>query len=226
MCGIAGWQLAPGQHRDSAQLGAMAAAIAHRGPDDYGTYVDAPRGIALSHRRLSIIDLSTAGHQPMASDDGSVVLVFNGEIYNYLSLKRELETLGRVFRLRSDTEVVVLALAEWGHDALRRFSGMFALAAWFARDQRLLLARDPLGMKPLYYTARGMNGGTAFASEIKAFLPLAGFDAHINRHSLQQYLEFGYVFDDHDTSLEGVMKVPPGHAMVIAPERLCKLVGS
>jgi asparagine synthase (glutamine-hydrolysing) len=219
MCGIAGWQLAMGLHRDLSELEAMAGAIAHRGPDDHGFFVDAPAGIALAHRRLSIIDLSAAGHQPMQTDDGSVVLVFNGELYNYLSLKRELELRGRVFHSRSDTEVVLLALAEWGTEALGRFRGMFALAVWFARDRRLLLARDPLGMKPLYYTSRGMADGVAFASEIKAFLPLAHFGAEINRHSLQQYLEFGYVFDESETSLAGVMKVPPGHMVVIEDGR-------
>ena len=175
-------------------------------------------GIALAFRRLSIIDLSAAGHQPMTSADGSVVLTFNGELYNYLELKRELEALGHAFRSRSDTEVAVAALAHWGPAALERFDGMFALAAWYASERKLLLARDPMGMKPLYYTG-AIEGGIVFASEIKAFLALEGFSAEINRHSLQQYLEFGYVFDTHETSLSGVSKLPPGHAMEIVAGR-------
>ena len=196
----------------------MAAAIAHRGPDDQGTYVDDSAGVALAHRRLSIIDLSSGGHQPMIADDNSVVLVFNGELYNYLALKQELEALGRQFRSRSDTEVVLNALAQWGPAALGRFNGMFALAAWYPREGKLLLARDPMGMKPLYYTPLA-GGGVVFASEVKAFLALRGFKPEINPRSLQQYLEFGYVFDEQDTSLAGVSKLPPGHAMEIIAGR-------
>jgi asparagine synthase (glutamine-hydrolysing) len=218
MCGIAGWSLFGGESRELSQLEAMCAAIAHRGPDDAGVFSDAAAGIALGFRRLSIIDLSAGGHQPMASAGGFVVLVFNGELYNYLELKRELESLGHAFRSRSDTEVAVTALAHWGSRALERFDGMFALAAWYARERKLLLARDPLGMKPLYYTD-AIKGGFAFASEIKAFLPLEGFAARMNPRSLQQYLEFGYVFDSHDTSLARVRKLPPGHAMEVVAGR-------
>lgn len=217
MCGIAGWSLREGQGRERSELDRMAAAIAHRGPDDHGVFVDPATGIALAHRRLSIIDLSAAGHQPMASADGSVILIFNGELYNFQELKRELESAGHGFRSRSDTEVVLAALAHWGAAALQRFDGMFALAAWYLRERKLLLARDPMGMKPLYYTA--LRGGTAFASEIKAFLALPDFTASVNPRSLQQYLEFGYVFDAHDTSLRGVSKLPPGHAMEVVAGR-------
>ena len=168
MCGIAGWYLKDGQSRDLSQLADMSLAIAHRGPDDQGTYADEPAGIALAHRRLSIIDLSAAGHQPMSTTSGSVTLAFNGELYNFLVLRQELESLGWTFRSQSDTEVVLNALAQWGPDALARFNGMFALAAWYRDEKRLLLARDPMGMKPLYFTI--LNGaGVAFASEIKAF---------------------------------------------------------
>ena len=196
----------------------MAAAIAHRGPDDHGTFVDEAAGIALTHRRLSIIDLTAAGHQPMATDDGTVVLVFNGELYNYVELKRELEALGRPFHSRSDTEVVLAALAHWGAAALSRFNGMFALAAWYPGEGKLLLARDPMGMKPLYFSSLP-GGGIVFASEIKSFLAIAGFRAEINPGSLRQYLEFGYVFDERETSLAGVSKLPPGHVMEIVAGR-------
>ena len=196
----------------------MVGAIAHRGPDDQGTYIDDSAGVALAHRRLSIIDLTPGGHQPMIADDNSVVLVFNGELYNYLALKQELEALGRQFRSRSDTEVVLNALAQWGPAALGRFNGMFALVALFPGEGKLLLARDPMGMKPLYYTTLA-GGGIVFASEVKAFLALRGFKPEINPRSLQQYLEFGYVFDEQDTSLAGVSKLAPGHAMEVIAGR-------
>lgn len=192
----------------------MARSMAHRGPDDEGIFVDARRGVGLAHRRLSIIDLSAGGHQPMANAVGSIILVFNGELYNYMALRRELESLKCSFYSRSDTEVVLNALAQWGPAALDRFNGMFALAAWYPGEGKLLLARDPMGMKPLYYT-RLAGGDVVFASEIKAFLALKGFRPEINFRSLRQYLEFGYVFHEHDTVLCGVSKLPPGHAMEI-----------
>jgi len=218
MCGIAGWQTDPAASRSAAELAAMARSMAHRGPDDEGIYVDVSRGIGLAHRRLSIIDLSAGGHQPMVSVDNTVTLVFNGELYNFLALRRELEALGWVFRSRSDSEVVLNALAQWGPTALERFSGMFALAAWYPRERKLLLARDPLGMKPLYFR-RLAGGGLVFASEVKAFLHLAGMRAEINRRSLRQYIEFGYSFDENDTMLSGVSKLPPGHALEIVAGR-------
>ncbi len=219
MCGIAGWSIGDGQMGELSELSGMSAALAHRGPDDDGVYADASAGVALAHRRLSIIDLGAGGHQPMVSADGSVVLAYNGELYNYRELRRELESLGQVFRSSSDTEVVLVALVQWGPPALERFDGMFALAVWFRREGKLLLARDPLGIKPLYYTTAAINGGVVFASEIKAFLALKGFDAKVDPRSLQQYLEFGYVFDADDTSLVGVKKLPPGHAMEIVSGR-------
>ena len=192
----------------------MAEALSHRGPDDQGTYFDDGAGVALAHRRLSIIDLTTGGHQPMIASDNSVVLAFNGELYNFIALKRELEALGRSFHSRSDTEVAVNALAQWGPAALGRFYGMFALAAWYPAERKLLLARDAMGMKPLYYSPL-TGGGIAFASEIKAFLALRGFKPQVNPRSLHQYLEFGYVFDEHASILSGVSKLPAGNAVDI-----------
>lgn len=215
MCGISGWFLKQGYSRDDKHLAAMADAIEHRGPDDRGYFQDRSRGIAFAHNRLSIIDLSSAGHQPMASDDGRFVLCYNGELYNFRQLKAELEGLGHNFNSRSDTEVVLRSFIEWGRAALDRFSGMFALALWCAYDGKLLLARDPLGMKPLYYTALPGDQGFAFASEIKAFLALPDFKVRMSRDALQQFLEFGYTFDDHATSLEGVFKLPPGHSIEV-----------
>jgi asparagine synthase (glutamine-hydrolysing) len=215
MCGISGWLLRADQYRDKDHLRAMADALSHRGPDDRGYYFDHFRGIALAHNRLSIIDLSSAGHQPMVSEDGNFVLVYNGELYNFRELRAQLEALGHHFRSRTDSEVVLRGFIEWGHAALDRFCGMFAFAIWSARDSKLILARDPLGMKPLYYTVLPGAQGFAFASEIKAFLALPDFRARVNRTALQQFLEFGYCFQDHSTVLDGVCKLPPGHWMEI-----------
>jgi asparagine synthase (glutamine-hydrolysing) len=215
MCGISGWFLKEGMTRNDAHLEAMAEAIAHRGPDDRGYYYAYEHGVALAHNRLSIIDLSPAGHQPMASEDGQYVLSYNGELYNFQQLRTELEALGHTFHSRSDTEVILRSLMQWGAAAVERFCGMFAFALWNARDGKLFLARDPLGMKPLYYTSLPGDQGFVFASEIKAFLALPGFKVKISCDALQQFLEFGYTFDHHGTALEGVFKLPPGHFMEV-----------
>ncbi len=216
MCGISGWLLKPDKRRDDDHLCAMADALSHRGPDDRGYYFDPHQGIALAHNRLSIIDLSSAGHQPMLSEDGKVALVYNGELYNFRELRRELESLGYGFHSRSDSEVVLRSFIEWGTACLERFCGMFALALWSAETGKLILARDPLGIKPLYYTPLPGGQGFVFASEIKAFLALPDFCLRLNRAALQQFLEFGYCFDNHETVLEGVYKLPPGHWMEVA----------
>ena len=216
MCGISGWLLKPNHQRDDESLHGMADALAHRGPDDRGYYVDHQRGVALAHNRLSIIDLSAAGHQPMMSEDGNFALSYNGELYNFCALRAQLEALGHRFRSRTDSEVVLRSFIEWGDAALNRFRGMFAFALWSARDGKLTLARDPMGMKPLYYTTLPGAQGFAFASEIKAFLRLSDFRVRLNRAALRQFLEFGYCFDRHQTVLEGVHKLPPGHRMEVA----------
>jgi len=199
---------------------AMADALAHRGPDDRGYFFDEKAGIALAHNRLSIIDLSEAGRQPMISEDGKTVLVYNGELYNFRELRKELEGLGHVFRSRTDTEVVLRSFMQWGGSCINRFCGMFAFAVWTADDRNLFLARDPMGMKPLYYIALPGGKGITFASEIKAFLALPDFRAKINRSSLNQFLEFGYTYDDNETSLEGVFKLPPGHTLEVVQGRV------
>lgn len=219
MCGISGWQLRPGAGRDPADLTAMADAIAHRGPDDRGYFVDPDRGVGLAHNRLSILDLTAAGHQPMTSEDGGTVLVYNGELYNFRELRAELERLGHRFRSRCDTEVVLRAFLQWGAACLDRFRGMFALAVWSRASGELLLARDPTGIKPLYHAELPGGQGFVFASEIKALLALPGFRPRLDRSSLRQFLEFGYTFDDHATSLEGVRKLPPGHLLKVTGGR-------
>lgn len=215
MCGISGWSLIPGRTRERSQLYAMSKILTHRGPDDQGFFFDEIHGIALAHNRLSIIDLSEAGHQPMISEDGTTVLIFNGEIYNFQELRKELEGLGHRFRSRCDTEVILRGFMEWGSACVNRFCGMFAFVIWSVRENKLLMARDPLGMKPLYYAALPGGQGTVFASEIKAFLALPDFKAEMNLSALRQFLEFGYTYDTHETSLKGIFKLPPGHMLEI-----------
>ena len=196
----------------------MADSIRHRGPDDAGEYRDPSAGLALAHRRLSIIDLSDASHQPMVDAARQVALVYNGELYNFRELRRELQGRGHVFHSSGDTEVVLRSYLEWGAASFERFNGMFALALWDGASQTLHLARDAMGIKPLYYLPRGE--GVVFASEVKAFLALPDFRAQLDDRSLHQYLEFGYVFDEHATMLNGVKKLAPGHRLEVRGGRV------
>jgi len=213
MCGLAGWLYTPKNAPDSSVLRSMATSIAHRGPDDEGFFEDRAAGLGFAHRRLSIIDLSDASHQPMVDRESGVVLAYNGELYNFRDVRRELEALGHRFNSRGDTEVVLRAYIEWGIDAFSRFAGMFAIALWDPRKQTLHLARDAMGIKPLYFTS--FDKGVVFASEVKAFSRLPGFNSELDEGSVEQFLEFGYVFDDLRTMLDGVHKVAPGTRMEI-----------
>ena len=209
MCGIAG--LIMEEADGEPLLRRMASALAHRGPDDHGFWIDAESGIGLAHRRLSIVDLSPAGHQPMVSQDGRWVLTFNGEIYNHAELRAGLEAevmAPRAFRGHSDTETLIEAIALWGLEAaLERSVGMFALALWDRRERRLFLARDRFGEKPLYF---GWVGGRfAFASELKALRALPGFDNRIDRRALGLYTRLGYVPAPFSI-FERVFKLEPG----------------
>lgn len=185
----------------------MTDAIVLRGPDDAGAWVDAEAGIALGHRRLSILDLSPLGHQPMASADGRFVMVFNGEIYNFQHLRAELEKHGHTWRGHSDTEIMLAAFLQWGvTEATRRFNGMFAFAVWDKQNRVLHLGRDRLGEKPLYY---GWAGDTlVFASELKAIRQFPGFSATINRDALCSQLRFNYI-PDPQCIYQGFHKLPP-----------------
>src|SRR5436190_12110560 len=166
MCGIAGIVAVDQLSQDApARAARMRDIIAHRGPDEAGLHCDAQA--ALAHRRLSIVDLAT-GQQPLSNEDGSIWITFNGEIYNHTDVRTELEAHGHRYRTRSDTETIVHAYEEWGDDCVHRFRGMFAFALWDARRRRLLLVRDRLGIKPLYWTRVGDT--LLFASEIKAIL--------------------------------------------------------
>lgn len=214
MCGIAGY-LATGQYEGlDASLRRMAAAIAHRGPDDEGFLEAVTRNgearVGLAHRRLSIIDLST-GHQPMSNEDGSVQIVFNGEMYNFPGLRDELVAKGHVFRTRSDTETIVHAYEEWGPECVTRFRGMFAFALWDANCERLFLARDRYGKKPLFLCQAG--GLLLFASEIKAILAVPGVARRVDREALWDYFAYRYV-PAPATLLTGIRKLMPGSYLV------------
>jgi len=200
MCGIAGFTWA-----DRDLIGRMTAAMVHRGPDDAGIYVG--DGVSLGHRRLSVIDLSPDGQQPMCNEDGSVRLVFNGEIYNFVELRSTLEAAGHVFRSRSDSEVIVHAYEEYGPGCLERLRGMFALAIWDENTQTLFLARDRVGIKPLYYART--SDGLVFASEIKAILCCDSVPRRVNLQSVYHFLGYEYV-PEPETMFEGVTKLEPG----------------
>jgi asparagine synthase (glutamine-hydrolysing) len=213
VCGILGW-LDSSQQPAAEQLLQMAELLAHRGPDDRGTFEDSAAGLALGHLRLSIIDLSPAGRQPMVSADGRVALTFNGEIYNFQELRSQLAQAGHCFRSRTDSEVLLHGYAEWGEAVVAKLHGMFAFAIWDGNKRSLFLARDAMGIKPLYWWLRP-GGGFFFASEIKAFLALSDFQPALNRSALRQYLELGFVHDEHETSLAGVYKLPAGHTLTV-----------
>lgn len=213
MCGIAGFILpvsVPGQ-RDI--MTAMGAAIAHRGPDDTGILdvvsSDAQYRVGLVHRRLSIIDLAT-GHQPLGNADGSVQVIFNGEIYNFQSLREELIALGHIFKTASDTETIVHAYVQWGEECVRHFRGMFAFAIWDARHDRLFIARDPFGKKPLFLCEHA--GGLLFASEIKALLAVPGVAAQADESAIWDYFAYRYV-PGPATLFQGIRKLAPGSTL-------------
>jgi len=204
MCGIVGIQ----GLEDRSLLKAMMDCISHRGPDDRGEYSD--DGIMFGHLRLSIIDLST-GRQPISNEDGSVVTVFNGEIYNWRGIREGLERRGHRFATNTDTEVIVHLYEEMGPDFVNELRGMFAIALWDGRQKRLVLARDRIGIKPLYYHESG--GILVFASEVKALLEYGGLKRRLNRRAADCYLTLQYV-PGPSTALEGVMKLEPGHVLV------------
>jgi len=193
--------------------------LAHRGPDDRGSMSDLDGRLALGHNRLSIIDLSAAGHQPMFNEDGTVALVFNGEIYNFRELRRQLTAAGHRFTSHTDSEVLLHGYEEWGSDFVAKLCGMFAFAIWDKREQSLLLARDPLGIKPLYYWM-SPGGDVVFASELKAFLALHDFDPRPDLPMLRQYLELNFIIDTGRTSLAGVRKLPAGHRLRVRRDHL------
>jgi len=209
MCGIAGLLALDGAEVDPSPVGPMLDAQRHRGPDDSGEWSQGP--VALGARRLSIIDLA-GGHQPIASEDGSVVVVQNGELYNHAVLRDELQATGHRFATRCDTEVLVHGYEEWGAEGLlERLRGMFAIAVWDGRRRRLLLARDRFGIKPLYWSAQ--SGRLAFASELKA-LRRAGLREEIDLDALEAYLAFNAI-PAPLTIFRDIAKLPPGHLLTV-----------
>src|SRR6266481_5062416 len=209
MCGIVGIFDLSGKRPISHDLVArMNESQLHRGPDEGGFHFEP--GVGLGHRRLSIIDLST-GQQPLYNEDGSVVIVYNGEIYNYRELIPELTRLGHVFRTKSDTEVIVHGWEQWGEDCVKRFRGMFAFALWDRNRETLFLARDRLGVKPLYY-AQLSDGCWIFGSELKALLGHPGLRRVIDPLAVEDYFAYGYVPEPR-TIFKGVFKLSPGHTL-------------
>jgi asparagine synthase (glutamine-hydrolysing) len=215
MCGIAGFilpQAGMARPQIETRLWAMIGTLRHRGPDDEGVWTD---GLgALAHARLSIIDLSPASHQPIASADEQVWLTYNGEIYNFSELRAELAGLGYVFRSRGDSEVIANGWHAWGPRLFGRLRGMFALALWDRRSRQLILARDRLGKKPLYYAPA--PGAFLFGSEIKAVLAWPGMPRLPNLTAIDQYLTLQYV-PSPDTAFAGIHRLPPAHYMIVTP---------
>ncbi|MGA8891982.1 MAG: asparagine synthetase B, partial [Anaeromyxobacteraceae bacterium] len=214
MCGIAGSvALRPGLAPPALDdLRAMAGTIRHRGPDEFGVYRDDRAGLA--HARLSIIDLAT-GQQPLCNEDGTLWVVFNGEIYNYVELRPELEALGHRFRTHSDTEVIVHAWEAWGEDCFRRFNGQFAIALWDAVRGELVLARDRMGVRPIYLCEHG--GRLWFASEVKAiFAGDRSIPRRLDPAGLAETFTFWTVVPPRSV-FEGVTELEPGHVRVVTP---------
>lgn len=209
MCGIAGFMLRVGSRPNPDDLGRMAAALAHRGPDDHGIYCNGPVGLAQT--RLSIIGLAT-GHQPMVSADGQLALAANGEVYNYLELNAALRAQGREPRTDSDSETILHAYAVHGLDFPAELRGMFAFALHDAREGRLILGRDRLGIKPLFYVR--LPDRIAFASEIKALLPILPGQPRVNPVALRQFLQNQFASGE-ETIIEGIRRVPPGEILIV-----------
>lgn len=223
MCGIAGIVRSDQQAIDQAVLARMAALLRHRGPDDSGVYVAGPA--ALVFRRLAILDLSPAGHQPMTSaacpgcrsGSGSSWLVFNGEIYNYLPLRAELESLGHNFQSQADSETILHAYRQWGTECVGRLHGMFAFALWDESQQTLFAARDRFGIKPFYYHQDA--GRLVFASEIKGLLADPSTPRRPHDRRLYDYLVYGYLDHTAETCFEGILQLPPAHTLVFEPRK-------
>ncbi|HMF59052.1 MAG TPA: hypothetical protein VK595_01690, partial [Vicinamibacterales bacterium] len=209
MCGIAGIVASGRLHADDRdRLTRMRDVIAHRGPDDAGIFVD--EQAALGHRRLSIVDVA-AGHQPLSNEDGNVWIAFNGEIYNHADVRAGLEAAGHRYKTRCDTETIVHAYEQWGDACVEHLRGMFAFAIWDAPRRRLLLARDRLGVKPLYWAMA--DGRLLFGSEIKSILKSGLLRAEANESALPELLSTRYL-SGTETLFKGIHRLQPGHTLV------------
>jgi asparagine synthase (glutamine-hydrolysing) len=212
MCGICGMTSTTGEAVMPETIAAMAATMRHRGPDDCGEWVSADGRVAFGHRRLSIIDLSPAGRQPMVDATGTLTVTFNGEIYNFAELRAQLAAAGHRFWTATDTEVILEAYRRWDTDCVQHFRGMFAFAVHDATRKRIFLARDRAGEKPLFYSH--CNGRLAFASELKAMMTIPGFARTVDPDALNSYLAYGYVAGAHSI-FKGVTKLQQGHAATL-----------
>ncbi len=215
MCGIYGYVGPEAALASPEVLETAIQALWHRGPDDRGTHRDTTGSIVcgLAHTRLSIIDLSPGGHQPRTTSDGRYTITYNGEVFNYVEIREALAAEGVGFDSACDTEVVLKAYVRWGAECLSRFRGMFAFAVWDARERTLFLARDRLGIKPLYYTERP-GGGLSFASEVRALLATGAAERKLCRKAVVSYFAFGAV-SGPDAIIDGVHSVPPGHTLTL-----------
>ena len=214
MCGITGYWARRGDPSPwIADLSASVRSLAVRGPDDQGVWVRAGGRVGMGHTRLSILDLSPLGHQPMRSPDGSLTMVFNGEIYNFAAVRAELEALGHRFRSSGDSEVLLAALHEWGPKAVDKLVGMFAIAVWNERERRLILIRDRMGVKPLYYAWDGSQFW--FGSELKALRAFRAWEPSIDRAAVAEFLQYGYISAPRSIYVN-VAKLEPGHWLEIA----------
>lgn len=218
MCGIAG--ILSFHNNASFMIQHMNHALRHRGPDDSGIFIDEKNGIYLSHNRLAVIDLSLRARQPFFNETQDIVAVINGEIYNFLELKSDLAKDGHYFCSDSDAEVIVHAYEKWGEDFIHKLKGMFAIALWDKKQNKFILARDPLGIKPLYYLKTEKI--FAFASELRTFLSLDEdcFVPEINSKAVETLLLFPFIFDDDVTMFKGVCKLPPGHLLIIKNKKV------
>ncbi|MFQ5409727.1 MAG: asparagine synthase (glutamine-hydrolyzing), partial [Anaerolineales bacterium] len=215
-CGVLHWEPPP----EPELLNMMSAAIAHRGPDQAGQWLDADAGVGLGFRRLAIIDLSTAGHQPMSNETDDTWLTYNGEVYNYPQLREQLLSCGHVFKSHTDSECVLHGYEEWGVDITSRLRGMFAFGLWDGAKRQLVLARDRIGIKPLYYYWDGRR--FAFASEIKALCALPNADLTVDTSALWDYLTYLYI-PHPKTIYRNVRQVPPGHYLVKESDKAPRL---
>ena len=215
MCGIVGVIHLTEQPVDARVIERMAVVLTHRGPDDAGTFVDGHVGFG--HRRLKIIDVSSAGHQPMSNKDETIWITFNGEIYNFLELRAELERTGRAFVSRSDTEVVIQAYEEWGEQCVERFNGMFAFGLWDSRRKRFILVRDRIGVKPLFYYLDEEK--LLFASEIKAILQYPQVDTELDHSAIYDYISLNYV-PSPKTPFTHIRSLLPGHLLTVQDGRI------
>ena len=222
MCGFAGFLRNSTTSKKTGDptliIKAMTDCLTHRGPDDSGTWLNYEDDIALGHRRLAIIDLSSSGHQPMHSANGRYVIAFNGEIYNFIELRKQLQTKNYLFTGHSDTEVILALLTEYGLlQSLQLMSGMFAFAVWDQQEKTLALARDRIGEKPLYYGI--INGSFVFGSELKALCAYPNFNNKLRRASLALFMQYGYIPAPHSI-YENIYKLIPGHYIIISPATL------